>query len=155
MTPVFFRLISLCVSIDCSVECNPLWSPIWFLSLFAVHVLCAIFDFSCLCFFYHVCVRITSVADSFFTVFLHLLHFDFPFCRNCLLQRLHQHLSSAAFKRRPLSKICKVMLSGFKCVCLCVYACAHICICWKDRGAKPSMYSTVTEHDDSVEFPLR
>lgn len=51
-----------------------------------------------------------SKEISFFAVFLHLLHFYFPFCRNCVLQRLHQHLSSAALKRRPLSEICKVML---------------------------------------------
>lgn len=47
--------------------------------------------------------------------------------------------------------------SGLKCliVRLCVYVRALTCVCWESRGAKCSMYSTVSEHDDSIVFPLR
>lgn len=46
MTPVFFRLVSLCVSIDCFC-CSVVWSPPWFLSLFTARALWTNVAFSC------------------------------------------------------------------------------------------------------------
>ncbi len=36
-----------------------------------------------------------------------------------------------------------------------MYVPALMCVCCEKRGAKPPVFSAVTEHDDSVEFPLR
>lgn len=46
MTPVFFRLVSLCVSIDCFC-CSVVWSPFWFLSLFTARAVWTNVVFSC------------------------------------------------------------------------------------------------------------